>query len=205
VVPSFAGAHAALDDFSYQAAALVLTAHEGRPGHDLQFSSMLDHGTSVIRARYAFNNANVEGWGLYAEQMVYPYLPHAAQLVALQMRLLRVARAFFDPEVQLGKVRPREVVTRLTGELGLSPRLAGLELRRFQYENPGQAPSYFYGLEKVESARRHVASALKGRFSDHCFHDGVLSLGMIPVRLLGEELARDLKCVKGQASLTPPR
>jgi hypothetical protein len=97
VVPSFAGGKASLDDFSYQAAALVLTAHEGRPGHDLQFSSMLDNGTSMIRARYAFNNANVEGWGLYAEEMVWPYLPKAAQLVALQMRLLRISRAYFDP------------------------------------------------------------------------------------------------------------
>jgi hypothetical protein len=204
VVPSFTAGANALDDFSYASAALVLTAHEGRPGHDLQFSSMLDHGTSIIRARYAFNNANVEGWGLYAEEMVYPYLPHAAQLVALQMRLLRVARAYFDPEVQLGKIRPREVTSALTRELGISDALAALELRRFEYENPGQAPSYFYGLERMESAKRRVASSLGSHYSDHCFHDGVLALGLVPVGLIGGELAKTLRCpAKNQARNEP--
>lgn len=199
VVPSFAGGKAALDDFSYQAAALVLTAHEGRPGHDLQFSSMLDKGTSLIRARYAFNNANVEGWGLYAEEMVWPYLPKAAQLVALQMRLMRIARAFFDPEVQLGKTNPRTVTHLLTSELGLSERLASLELRRYQYENPGQAPSYFYGLGRMESAKRQVENSQGHRYSDQCFHDGVLSLGMMPVGLIGQELGKSLHCAPAAA------
>ncbi|MGZ3719561.1 MAG: DUF885 domain-containing protein [Bdellovibrionota bacterium] len=202
VVPSFASGKAALDDFSYQAAALVLTAHEGRPGHDLQFSSMLDNGTSMIRARYAFNNANVEGWGLYAEEMMLPYLPKTAQLVALQMRLVRVARAFFDPEVQLGKIRPQDVTRFLTRELGISDRLAALELRRYQYDDPGQAPAYFYGLQRMESAKRRVASSQGRRFSDQCFHDGVLSLGMMPVGLIGAELEKNLHCrAPGQAKL----
>jgi hypothetical protein len=194
VVPSFGSGKAVIDDFSYEAAALILAAHEGRPGHDLQFSAMLDQGTSLIRARYAFNNSNVEGWGLYAEEMVYPYLPAQAKLVALQMRLVRVARAFLDPEVQLGKIAPREVVRFLKSELGLSDRLASLELRRYQYENPGQAPSYFYGLMRMEGAKRRVASALGRKFNDQCFHDGVLSLGMLPVRMIAPELEKNLKC-----------
>lgn len=195
VVPSFAGAQGAvIDDFSYEAAALVLSAHEGRPGHDLQFSSMLDNGTSIVRARYAFNNANVEGWGLYAEELVFPFLPPEAQLVALQMRLVRVARAYLDPEVQLGKIQGREVLRILRKELGLSERLAQLELRRFQYDNPGQAPSYYYGLTRLTGAKRKVAGSLGRKFTEKCFHDGVLSLGMMPIGMLGGELARELKC-----------
>ncbi len=201
VVPSFGSGQAVIDDFSYEAAALVLTAHEGRPGHDLQFSTMLDHGTSVIRARYAFNNANVEGWGLYAEELVYPHLPKPAQLVALQMRLIRIARAFLDPELQLGKIAPREVTRLLTSELGLSKRLAGLELRRFQFDNPGQAPSYFYGHVKMAKTRARLRSHLGKKYNDRCFHDGVLSLGMLPVGMIGGELERGLKCGGNQARL----
>jgi uncharacterized protein (DUF885 family) len=160
---------------------------------------MLDHGTSLIRARYAFNNANVEGWGLYAEEIVYPFLTRDAQLVALQMRLLRVARAFFDPEVQLGKTRPEDVSRFLTEELGISERLAGLEVRRFEFDNPGQAPSYFYGLERMEEARKRLANHLGPRFSAQCFHDGVLSLGMVPVGVIGSELEKSLQCGKRQA------
>jgi uncharacterized protein (DUF885 family) len=204
VVPSFTSGNSVIDDFSYEAAALVLSAHEGRPGHDLQFSTMLDQGTSIIRARYAFNNANVEGWGLYAEELVYPYLPPQAQLVALQMRLVRIARAFFDPEIQLGKIAPREVTRLLTGELGLSERLAGLELRRFQFENPGQAPSYFYGLTRMASAKKRVSLSLGRRFSQKCFHDGVLSLGMLPVGMIGREVERGWDCAPNKAQARVP-
>ncbi len=105
-----------------------------------------------------------------------------------------MARAFFDPEVQLGKIRPAEVTRLLEKDLGVSSRLASLELRRFQYDNPGQAPSYYYGLARMENARRRVAAAQGNRFSEQCFHDGVLSLGMLPVRLIGSELERNLKC-----------
>ncbi len=66
-------------------------------GHDVQFSSMLDGNVSLIRARYAFNNVNTEGWGLYAEDLVFPYLSQKEQLVALQTRLWRIARTFLDP------------------------------------------------------------------------------------------------------------
>jgi uncharacterized protein (DUF885 family) len=48
------------DDFTFDAAAWTLTAHEARPGHELQFDSMLEHGVSLARVRYAFNSTNVE-------------------------------------------------------------------------------------------------------------------------------------------------
>ena len=40
------------DDFTYDAAAWTLTAHEARPGHELQFDSMLEHGVSLARVRH---------------------------------------------------------------------------------------------------------------------------------------------------------
>src|SRR5271157_2099990 len=52
------------DDFTFDAAAWTLTAHEARPGHELQFDSMLEHGVSLAGVRYAFNSTNDEGWGI---------------------------------------------------------------------------------------------------------------------------------------------
>ena len=72
------------DDFTYDAAAWTLTAHEARPGHELQFDSMLEHGVSLARVRYAFNSTNVEGWGLYSEYLIKPYMPLEGQLVSLR-------------------------------------------------------------------------------------------------------------------------
>jgi len=61
------------DDFSYSgAASWTLTAHEARPGHELQFDAMVEHGVSLARAFFAFNSTNVEGWGLYSDGSCFP-------------------------------------------------------------------------------------------------------------------------------------
>ncbi len=76
------------DDFSFAAASWTLTAHEARPGHELQFDAMVERGVSIARALFAFNSTNVEGWGLYSEWMMLPYMPDDAKLVSLDYRLL---------------------------------------------------------------------------------------------------------------------
>ena len=96
------GALTGFDDFTFDAASWTLTAHEARPGHELQFASLVEKGVSLARAVFAFNSVNVEGWALYAEAEMKPYLPLDGQLVALQHRLMRAARAFLDPELQAG-------------------------------------------------------------------------------------------------------
>lgn len=80
------------DDFTFDAAAWTLTAHEARPGHELQFDSMLEHGVSLARVRFAFNSTNVEGWGLYSEYLIKPYMPLEGQLVSLDYRLAERSR-----------------------------------------------------------------------------------------------------------------
>src|SRR5262249_548239 len=94
---------AASDDFTSPASAWPLTAPEARPGHELQFASMVEHGVSLARAVFASNSTNSEGWGLYAEAIALPYFPDDGRLFALQLRLMRAARCFLDPMVNLGR------------------------------------------------------------------------------------------------------
>src|SRR6185312_5725115 len=75
------------DDFTFDAAGWTLTSHEARPGHELQFASMVEHGVSIARAIFAFNSANVEGLGLYSEAEMQPYEPLEGQLTTEQLRL----------------------------------------------------------------------------------------------------------------------
>jgi len=194
VVPTSSNGKVPFDDFSYPAAALILTAHEGRPGHDLQFSSMLDNGVSLVRALFAFNNVNVEGWALYSEDLVFKFLPEEAQLAALQMRLWRIARMFLDPQIQLGLARPNDVLALYTKELGVSQAMAELEVRRYTYEAPGQATSYYFGLIKLRDAKASVQRKLGERFTEKCFNDAVLAMGLLPVELVAERLASSLNC-----------
>ncbi|MGH9537637.1 MAG: DUF885 domain-containing protein, partial [Terriglobales bacterium] len=159
------------DDFTFDAAAWTLTAHEARPGHELQFDSMLEHGVSLARFRYAFNSTNVEGWGLYSEYLIRPYMPLEGQLVSLDYRLLRAARAFLDPELQSGKVQPADAFRVLEQDVVQSHAFAQEEVERYTYRAPGQANSYFYGYTKLIALRKDVEAKLGPKFNQKKFHD----------------------------------
>jgi uncharacterized protein (DUF885 family) len=172
------------DDFTYDAAAWTLTAHEARPGHELQFDSMLEHGVSLARVRYAFNSTNVEGWGLYSEYLIKPYMPLEGQLVSLDLRLQRAARAFLDPELQTGKIAPADAFRVLEQDVVLSHAFAEEEVERFTYRAPGQANSYFYGYTKLIALREETEKALGTKFNQKRFHDFILAQGLLPPDLM---------------------
>ncbi|HEY1873407.1 MAG TPA: DUF885 domain-containing protein [Steroidobacteraceae bacterium] len=172
------------DDFTFDAVAWTLTAHEARPGHELQFDSMVEQGVSSARALYAFNSTNAEGWGLYAEYIMQPYEPVDGQLLTLQLRLLRAARAFLDPELQSGAATPEHAYEVLEKDVVLSHAFAKEEVERFTYRAPGQANSYFYGYTRLLSLRQEVEAALGAKFQQRKFHDFILSQGLLPPDLM---------------------
>jgi len=179
------------DDFTFDAAAWTLTAHEARPGHELQFDSMLEHGVSVARVRYAFNSTNVEGWGLYSEYIMRPYMPLDGQLVSLDYRLLRAARAFLDPELQEGKIQPAEAYRVLEQDVVQSHAFAEEEVERYTYRAPGQANSYFYGFTKLLALRKDVEAKLGPKFNQKPFHDFILAQGLLPPDLMRKAVMED--------------
>ncbi len=179
------------DDFTFEAASWTLTAHEARPGHELQFAAMVEHGVSQARAIYAFNSTNVEGWGLYAEYIVKPFMPREGQLISLQHRLLRAARAFSDPELQLGRTTPERVKQLLMEDVVLSDAMATQGVERYTFRAPGQATSYFYGYSRLLQLRTDVERALGARFDALRFHDFVLGQGLLPPQLLRNAVMRE--------------
>jgi hypothetical protein len=172
------------DDFTFDAVSWTLTAHEARPGHELQFDSMVEHGVSLARAQYAFNSTNVEGWGLYAEYLIKPYMPAEGQLMSLDLRLLRAARAFLDPELQAGKIQPADAYLVLQRDVVLSHAFATEEVERFTYRSPGQANSYFYGYTRLLELRKEAEAALGKKFDEKRFHDFILAQGLLPPDLM---------------------
>jgi uncharacterized protein (DUF885 family) len=185
------GAEDRYDDFSFDAIAWTLIAHEARPGHELQFDSMVEQGVSLARALFAFNSTNVEGWGLYAEYIMQPYEPAEGQLCTLQFRLLRAARAFLDPELQSGAITPAQAYEVLQKDVLLSHAMAREEVERFTYRAPGQANSYFYGYTRLLSLRHDVEAALGAKFDAKRFHDFILSQGLLPPDLMRKALLQD--------------
>ncbi|MHB8874115.1 MAG: DUF885 family protein [Myxococcaceae bacterium] len=178
------GGPSRLDDFSFEAASWWLTAHEGRPGHDLQFSRMVETGVSTARAVYAFNSTNAEGWGFYAESLIEPYVPAEARLALLQARLMRAAHAFLDPELNLGLVTPEEAKRVMTEDVVFSEAWANSCVQRYSVWMPGQAGSYFYGDLRLREVRGEAQAAWGAAFTLRRFHDSVIAQGLVPHQLL---------------------
>ena len=176
----------AYDDFNYPSAAWTLTAHEGRPGHELQFTAMVERGVSLARTLFAFNSVNVEGWALYAEAETVPYEPLDGQLIALQFRLLRAARAMLDPMLNLGLTDRDTAFKVLTDQVGFSRAMARQEIDRYTVNSPGQAGSYFYGYSRIEQLRAETELALGDRFDRKAFNDFLLDQGLLPPDLLAK-------------------
>jgi uncharacterized protein (DUF885 family) len=185
------GAEDKYDDFTFDAVAWTLTAHEARPGHELQFDSMVEHGVSLARALYAFNSTNAEGWGLYAEYIMQPYEPADGQLLTLQLRLLRAARAFLDPELQSGAATEAQAYAVLEKDVMLSHAFAKEEVERFTFRSPGQANSYFYGYTRLLSLRKETEAALGQKFDAKKFHDFILGQGLLPPDLMRAAVLED--------------
>jgi len=174
------------DDFTFDAASWTLTVHEARPGHEMQFAELVESGVSLARGIFAFNSVNVEGWALYAEAEMKPYLPLDGQLVALQHRLLRAARAFLDPDLQAGRVTPDEARRVLMEEVVMSEPMARQEVERYTFRSPGQATSYFYGYQRWMELKARAMLALGDHFDRQRYHDFILSQGLLPPGILGD-------------------
>lgn len=205
-MPAGAGSATAakVDDYTYDAASWTLIAHEARPGHELQFDSMVEHGVSLARSRYAFNSTNVEGWGLYAEYITKPFMPLEGQLISLQFRLLRAARAYLDPELQSGKIQPAEAMRVLTEDCVFSVPFANQEVERYTFRMPGQANSYYYGYTKLLQLRKDTQASLGAKFDAKAFHNFILAQGLLPPDQMRKAVVDDFVPKQKSASAAAP-
>jgi hypothetical protein len=190
-VPDKTGKMQKFDDFNFSAASWTLTAHEARPGHELQFASIIEQSVSDARVTFAFNSTNVEGWGLYSEWLIEPFEPAEGHLICLQHRLMRAARAFLDIELQTGKITREQALASLKNDVVVSEPMANQEVERYTFWAPGQANAYFYGYTRLRELRADVEKAMGSRFSAKAFHDFILAQGLLPPHLLRSAVFED--------------
>ena len=180
------GEDARMDDWSHPAITWALTVHEARPGHELQFASLVENGTSLARSIFASNSANTEGWGLYAEAIMHEYLPPEGQLFNLYTRLMRAARMFLDPMVNTGAITRDDAERFLIEQGGMSRAMASSEADRYAFRMPGQATAYYFGYQNLMGLRTELELRLGQAFNDKAFHDFVIAQGLLPPQLLRE-------------------
>jgi Bacterial protein of unknown function (DUF885) len=180
----FPGENMMMDDFTHETTTWMMAVHEGRPGHELQFASLVENGVSLARAIYSMNSVNVEGWALYVETVMKPYLPLIGQFGTIQSLMIRSARAFLDPGLQSGEITIEEARRILIEETGLSEGMTQQELDRYTFRAPGQATSYFCGYIRMMELRMDTELKLGDKFDQLEFHDFILAQGILPPSLL---------------------
>jgi uncharacterized protein (DUF885 family) len=171
-----------IDDYTFAAASWTLAAHEIRPGHELQYDAMIARGVSRARMSLGVKLANPEGWALYAEYLMRPYMPPDARLISLQFLLLREARAFLDADLQAGLITGADALSLLKDDVVLSDAFAVSEVRRLA--NAGSGTAYFYGYSEFLRLRKDVEQVLGARFDQQRFHDFVMAQGKIPIPII---------------------
>jgi uncharacterized protein (DUF885 family) len=202
--PSGDGKHEAYDDFNFPGAMWTVSAHEGRPGHELQFTAMVERGVSTARSLYAMNSVNVEGWALYAEAEMLPFEPVEGQIIALQLRLLRAARAMLDPMLNLGLITREEAGRVLLNDVVVSAPMARQELDRYTFNAPGQAGSYFYGYSRLLQLRAETELALGAKFDQLAFNNFLLDQGLLPLDLLAKAVREEFVPAQKATAVSMP-
>ncbi len=160
-----------------------LTYHEGIPGHHLQISIQQEANLPLIR-KVLGNNAYVEGWALYAEQLaaemgVYDDDPlgHIGQLNGAMFRGVRLV---VDSGLHAMKWSREKAMEYCTSVLG---RPATVEVERY-CAWPGQACGYMVGKLKFLAVRDKAKAALGSRFDYRGYHDVLLTNGSVPLSVL---------------------
>jgi len=166
---------------------LSLTIHEAMPGHIVQgdyANRVTPEWRRLLRAVYG-TNTYVEGWAVYAEQMMEALGANGgdavkAHLVALKADLRMYANVIIDVRLHTMGMDSAGAVTLMVRDAFQELPEATAKYQRAQLDYV-QLNTYPVGVREWWDFR-HAAEAREGSGFDLCrFHDAVLSYGPIPV------------------------
>ncbi len=166
----------------------TLSAHEGVPGHGFQFAYLAEAKIKppLIASLTAFN-AFVEGWALYAEQLVDELGLYAddpfGQLGYLQAQQFRACRLVVDTGLHSMRWTRAQSVDFLTSETGKGKAAMTSEVDRYCVA-PGQACGYKIGHNAIIRLRAKAQAALGPKFTLAGFDDAVVMTGGVPLSVL---------------------
>jgi uncharacterized protein (DUF885 family) len=160
----------------------TISAHETYPGHHWHLSWLASRPVSRLR-RLVWSSFFIEGWGLYAEQMMSEqgfFTDPAAAARQVDCRLFRAARIVVDTSLHAGDMTVDAAVTYMREHASLSEETARAEVLRY-CSWPTQASSYLTGaieIQRIRDAYVERGGALRD------FHDLVAGSGALPLRLV---------------------
>ena len=165
----------------------ILTIHEAFPGHYVQLA-YANRVPSLVR-RVLQSGVYVEGWAVYAEQMMldqgYGQGDLPLRLTQLKFYLRTVANAILDHRMHCDGMTDEEALRFLTEEAYQSEGEARLKIIRAK-QSSVQLSTYFVGRTAHYRLRQAVQRKLGERFNLGRFHEAVLAQGPVPVKYLPE-------------------
>jgi uncharacterized protein (DUF885 family) len=218
-----AGDDAAALRLSCRASIADTAVHEGFPGHDWHYRCMHENRLAISAVRWFtpggvddsasmwLDAPAVEGWALYAEELMAesaPERPHgfysqAEYLHELLGQLLRAARVRIDVALHTGVLSFDQAVDELAATVEFMPDVhqraatdpaarAVIERTRraiYRYAKwPTQAVTYSLGRSAILSCRDAARTAAGPAFDPRRFHDALMRAGPIPIAFFREEL-----------------
>ena len=159
----------------------TIAVHEAYPGHHWHLMWLGDTPRPI---RKVLGTAYfIEGWGLYAEEMMKQegfFTDPRHELCQVDARLFRAARIVVDTSLHLGDMTVDEAVEFMSTKASLTEPTARTEVARY-CSWPTQAASYLTGSLEIERIRDRWFAA--GRGTLHEFHDAIAGSGMLPIAL----------------------
>ncbi|HYK65553.1 MAG TPA: DUF885 domain-containing protein, partial [Patescibacteria group bacterium] len=160
------------------------SVHEVFPGHYVQFLNNR-HNPDIVRLIYG-SGADIEGWGLYCEQMMLDEGLHDAdpkyRLAQLQMALMRACRYLAGIRMHTEGMTVDQAAKFFEENAYQTPHNAMVEALRGT-EDPGYL-RYQLGKLMILKLREDVRQRQGAAFDLGKFHDAFLKQGAIPIKLI---------------------
>ncbi len=162
-----------------------LTIHEGVPGHYLQLA-LSNRYPSALRS-VLWSGTFVEGWGVYAEQMMiaegYMNEDPLMKLINLKWYLRTITNAIIDSAIHVdGMTRDAAMNLMVEGGFQEEREAAGKWVRA--QLSSAQLSTYFVGYQEHLELRAAMENHWGDEFTLRRYHDQVLSYGSPPVRFV---------------------
>ena len=162
---------------------LDIGVHEAMPGHYVQLFHSNSY-PSVLRAILG-SGSFVEGWAVYAEQMMveegFMAEDPLYRLTQLKVQLRTICNAIIDQAIHCDGMSQDQMMKLLTETAFQEEREAAGKWRRAQL-SVTQLSTYFVGFSEHMEARAAAKQKAGAGFSLKGYHDKVLSYGSPPMR-----------------------
>ncbi len=168
----------------------ALVAHEGAPGHHIQIALAQELTNLPAFRQQSDFTAFVEGWAVYAEQLVAEmglYDTPYERFGMLSMEMWRACRLVMDVGLHARGFSRDQALACLRDNTALSEKNMQNEVDRY-IAWPGQALGYKIGELKFMELRHRAEAVLGQKFNIRVFHDAVLDEGALPLEILEERI-----------------